>query len=413
MDAHLTFHVSGRIHLGVCGSVAAYRAPDLVRQWRTAGLGVGVTLTSAALRFISALTFSALGADPVYTAMFDDPAAASPFPHLEPGQCAGALVVAPASADVLTRLASGRADDLLACQILAFEGPVVLAPAMNPRMWRHPAVQAGTALLRERGCRIVPPGCGGTACGDEGQGRLADLRDIYMAGLRAVTPQDMAGLRVLVTLGPTREFWDGVRFWSNPSSGVMGAAFAGAAWLRGAEVHAVCGPGCPRLPACEGLTRHDAVSAAEMYRIASGLWPTADIGVFTAAVADFAPVPRTGDPARPENVPKFKKSEAPDGFSVAFAPNPDILRTLAGARRADRPQRVIGFAAETSNLEQAAAAKLISKQADLIVGNLVRDGFGTASDTVFVLDRYGRSERWADMPKTDLAWSVLTWLLSL
>lgn len=413
MDAHLKFCRTARIHLGVCGSVAAYRAVDLVRQWQAAGISVGVTLTPSALRFIPALTFAALGADPVYTAMFADPAAPSPFPHLDPGHCAKALVVAPASAASLARLAAGQADELLACQALAFDGPVVLAPAMNPRMWNHPATQANAALLQARGCRLVRPGCGGTACGDEGEGRLADLREIYLAGLRAVTEQDMAGLRVLVTLGPTREFWDGVRFWSNPSTGVMGAAFAVAAWLRGAEVHAVCGPGSPWLPASDGLTRHDVVSAAQMYRTASAVWPDMDAGVFTAAVADFAPVPPSGAASDPGTLPKFKKSAAPEGFSVRFAANTDILRTLAAARRKDRPQRVIGFAAETSDLEKAVADKLVSKNADLIVGNLVQDGFGTASNSVFVLDRRGRKESWRDVPKPELAWRLLTWLLSL
>ncbi len=268
MDAHLAFRGVGgpRLHLGVCGSVAAYRALDLVRQWQDAGVSVSATLTPSAQKFVTPLTFAALGAAPVYTAPFDDPQAPSPFAHLEPGQVAQALVIAPASAATIARLAQGQADELLACQALAFRGKAVIAPAMNPAMWSHPATQANIATLRERGCAVVEPGCGRTACGEEGQGRLADLREIYLAGLRALAPQDMEGIRVMVTLGPTREHWDGLRFWTNPSTGTMGAAVAVAAWLRGARVEAVCGPGTPWLPA--GIARHNVGSARHMLEAA-------------------------------------------------------------------------------------------------------------------------------------------------
>ena len=335
MDAHLAFSGVGgtRLHLGVCGSVAAYRALDLVRQWQDAGLSVSATLTPSAQKFITPLTFSALGASPVYTALFDDPQTPSPFAHLEPGQVAQALVIAPASAATIARLAQGQADELLACQALAFRGKVVIAPAMNPAMWNHSATQANIALLRERGCAIVEPGCGRTACGELGQGRLADLREIHLAGLQALAPRDMAGMRVLVTLGPTREHWDGLRYWTNPSSGIMGASTAVAAWLRGAEVEAVCGPGTPWLPA--GISRHDVASARQMLDAAAGVWPRCDAGIFTAAVADFSPVP----PAQGGDK-KFKKSDAPEGFDVHFAPNPDILKTLAAERRPS--QKVVG-----------------------------------------------------------------------
>lgn len=406
MKAHLAFRTEGwkgkRLHLGVCGSVAAYRALDLVRQWQDAGLSVSATLTPAAQKFVTPLTFAALGASPVYTAPFDDAQAPTPFAHLEPGQVAQALVIAPASAATIARLAQGQADELLACQALAFRGTPVIAPAMNPAMWSHPATQANIGLLRSRGCAVVEPGCGRTACGDEGQGRLADLREIYLAGLRALAPQDMAGTRVMVTLGPTREHWDGLRFWTNPSTGTMGAAVAVAAWLRGARVEAVCGPGTPWLPA--GITRHDVVSARQMLEAASSVWPLCDAGVFTAAVADFSPVP-PADAAR-----KFKKSDAPDGLDVHFAPNPDILKTLAANRRPD--QKVAGFAAESQGLEDSVRGKLVSKKADLVVGNLLQDGFGTADNTVFVADASGREERWTRLSKTDVAWRLLSWLLS-
>ena len=403
MDAHLAFRGVGgpRLHLGVCGSVAAYRALDLVRQWQDAGVSVSATLTPSAQKFVTPLTFAALGAAPVYTAPFDDPQAPSPFAHLEPGQVAQALVIAPASAATIARLAQGQADDLLACQALAFRGKAVIAPAMNPAMWSHPATQANIATLRERGCAVVEPGCGRTACGEEGQGRLADLREIYLAGLRALAPQDMEGIRVMVTLGPTREHWDGLRFWTNPSTGTMGAAVAVAAWLRGARVEAVCGPGTPWLPA--GIARHNVGSARHMLEAAASVWPQCDAGVFT--VADFSPVP----PAQGGDK-KFKKSDAPDGFDVHFAPNPDILKTLAADRRPE--QKVVGFAAESQNLEDSVRGKLVSKKADMVVGNLLQDGFGTPDNTVFVADASGREERWAHLSKTDVAWRLLSWLLS-
>ena len=207
----------------------------------------------------------------------------------------------------------------------------------------------------------------------------------------------------MVTLGPTREHWDGLRFWTNPSTGTMGAAVAVAAWLRGARVEAVCGPGTPWLPA--GIARHNVGSARHMLEAAASVWPQCDAGVFTAAVADFSPVPpvQGGDK-------KFKKSDAPDGFDVHFAPNPDILKTLAADRRPE--QKVVGFAAESQNLEDSVRGKLVSKKADMVVGNLLQDGFGTPDNTVFVADASGREERWAHLSKTDVAWRLLSWLLS-
>lgn len=406
MDAHLRFHgfTGKRLHLGVCGSVAAFRAAELVHKWQDAGAGVSATLTRAARQFITPLTFEALGASPVYGDMFGGQ---TPFEHLEPGQTAHALVLAPASADMLARLAAGRAEDMLSCQALAFDGPIVAAPAMNPRMWQNPATQANVALLRERGVTFVGPESGVVACKDEGPGRFADLRAVYLAGLKALTPQDMEGVTVLVTLGPTREDWDDVRFWTNASTGTMGAALAVAAWLRGARVHALCGPVDLWLPADPCFHRHDARSAADMLDKAKNLWPTADIGIFTAAVADFRP--------EPHGPGKFKKNLAEDGFSLRFLPNQDILRLLASERRED--QKVAGFAAEAAETSDALAhavrRKLVSKGADMVVGNKLADGFGRGSNRVFVADIKGREELWPDQPKTDVAWNILSWLRTL
>ncbi len=410
MDPHLLFSAfSGkRIHLGVCGSVAAFRAADTLRAWKKAGLGVSATLTRAAREFVTPLTFEALGASPVYTDMFGGQ---TPFEHLEPGQTAHALVAAPASADLIARMAQGRGDDMLACQILAFDGPVVVAPAMNPRMWAHPATQANVAALRERGVAIVGPESGVVACGDEGAGRLADARAIFLAGLKALTPQDMEGRTVMVTLGPTRETWDDVRFWTNASSGAMGGALAVAAWLRGAEVHAVCGPVNLWLPGGNSgaeplFHRHNVGSAEQMLDCAKSVWPGADIGIFTAAVADFRP--------EPHGPGKFKKHLAEDGFSLRFLPNQDILRLLASERAPH--QRIVGFAAESAEdaeaLAHAVRRKLVAKGADMVVGNKL-DGFGRSANRVFVADARGREEHWPDLPKPDVAWKILNWLLTL
>ncbi|WP_353119607.1 bifunctional phosphopantothenoylcysteine decarboxylase/phosphopantothenate--cysteine ligase CoaBC [Nitratidesulfovibrio sp.] len=417
MDAHLAFtrFTGRRLHLGVCGSIAAYKAPDFVRMWLDAGMDVGVTLTDAARRFIAPLTFAALGASPVFSTMFaggaapGDGAAGSSAPspdddvfgHLMPGQSAHAFVIAPASASTMARLAHGLADDMLSAQALAFPGPLVIAPAMNPKMWSSAATQDNVATLRRRGHVVVEPGCGRTACMEEGQGRLADPRDVYLHGLRAACPKDMQGRRVLVTLGPTREQWDGVRYWTNPSSGVMGASVAVALWLRGAEVQAVCGPGTPWLPM--GIIRHDVTGARQMFDAADALWDGMDAGVFTAAVADFSPVPLGAE--------KFKKADAQDGFSVAFTPNPDILATLG--RRKRNGQTVVGFAAETSGLAESMARKLTAKNADMIVGNLVGGadaGFGTATNRVTVLAQGAQPEEWPVLPKPDVAWRIVDWL---
>ncbi len=408
MDSHLKFtrFAGKRLHLGVCGSIAGYKALDLLRQWRDAGLDAGATLTASAQKFLTPLAFEALGASPVYAAMF--PAGgndAEVFPHLTPGASAHAFAIVAASATTLARLAHGLGDEILSCQALAFSGPLVLAPAMNPRMWANTATRENWETLRRRGHILVEPVCGRVACMEEGAGRLADPRDIYLAVLRAVSPQDLRGQKILLTLGPTRDFWDGIRYWSNPSTGSMGASLAVAAHLRGATVHAVTGPGAvpgsPWLP--DGIIRHSVIGAKDMFAAASDLWPDMDAGIFTAAVADFAPE-KWGDG-------KFKKAGAPaEGLRIAFTPNPDILKTLAAARKPG--QKVVGFAAEADNLEEAALRKLAEKNADMIVGNLL-SGFTSADNTVFVADRSGAQEHWPPMPKPDLAWRILDWLSRL
>ena len=413
MDSHIAFtsFAGKRIHIGVCGSIALYKALDLLRDLRDAGLDIGVTLTESAQRFVTPLAFAALGASPVHTRLFSassDGDDRDPFMHLMPAASARAFAVVAATATTLSRLAHGLADEILSCQALAFPNPLLIAPAMNPKMWANPATQENCEILRRRGHRIIEPACGRVACMDEGQGRLADLRLIYLEILRSVSPQDMAGTTVMVTLGPTREYWDAVRFWSNPSSGVMGASLAVAAWLRGAQVHAVCGPGAfpnqPWLP--PGITRHNVTSAKEMFDCASSLWQQSDYGIFSAAVADFSPVQVSSG--------KFKKSSAANDLHIPFTATQDILGTLAGEKTAS--QKIMGFAAETDNLESEVLRKLRSKNADMMVGNLVNApgaGFGSATNTVYIADSSGTASALPTMPKPDLAWRLLDCLLRL
>jgi phosphopantothenoylcysteine decarboxylase/phosphopantothenate--cysteine ligase len=396
------------LHLGVSGSVAAYKAVELMRLWQRGGIEVSVTLTEAAARFISPLTFASLGAQCVSTHIFDERESGPPFAHLAPGEVCDAFVIAPATATTLARLAYGMADEILSAQALAFPDPLVLAPAMNPRMWNNSVTQANARLLASRGHILVGPDHGVAACGETGTGKLADVEEIYYAGLRALCRKacgsDLSGRSVLVTLGSTREAWDGVRYWTNPSTGHMGACLACAAWLRGAETHVVAGPGAVRLPSA--IRRTDVTSAREMYAAARDIWPSMDAGIFTAAVADFSPMPLGAH--------KFKKTGAEQGFSIAFTPNPDILRELASTKKPG--QRVLGFAAETNDLEQNTRAKVRSKGADIIVGNRVGlpgSGFASPTNEVFVVDASEREEAWPELPKPDVAWRLLNWLFSL
>lgn len=396
-----------RLHLGVTGSVAAYRMADLVRELLRHNVGVSVTLTEAACRFVTPLTFRALGADPVGTALFAPESEGEPFDHLAPGRSAHALLIAPATADILAKVAHGLAGDLLACQALAFSGPVLVAPAMNPVMWAAAATRANVALLRERGVEFIGPDTGCVACGDIGEGRLAPTGAIVACALRALAPKDMVGLRVLVTMGPTRERFDAVRFWSNPSSGRMGACLAAAAWLRGAKVTAVCGPGSPELP--PGVERVDVTSAREMFEATTSRWPGVDVAALVAAVADFRPVPWGAG-----KMPKTEVSET--GMTVRFEANPDILRSLGEAKRPD--QKLLGFAAQSGEdeLEPRARAKMVAKRLDLMAANRIdRPGTGFASldNEMLVLDSQGLNERWPVLPKPEVAWRLWDHLLKI
>lgn len=389
-----TFH-GKRIHLGITGSIAAYKALELTRAFLQLHLQTSVTLTASAQEFIRPLSFTAVGAYPVYSGMF---APGTDFDHLEPSS-ADALLVAPATANIIAKAAHGIADDLLSCQILAFPGPILIAPAMNPRMWSSSATQQNVATLLSRGVRFIMPAEGKVACGDTGTGKLAAVEDIFLHTLRAITPQDLAGKKVMLTLGPTREYFDRARFWSNPSTGIMGACLAISAALRGAEVTAICGPISLKLP--DFIKTISVTSAREMFTAAQDTFPGQDIGCFTAAVADFRP-PQC-------QLGKFKKSGEP--LTLTFDANPDILATLS-IRKASH-QITIGFAAEAQDLHDNATSKLVRKNLDLIVANPITSahaGFGSSTNQVFLFDKHGREESWPILPKTEVAWRVWDWI---
>lgn len=390
-----TFH-GKRVQLGVTGSVAAYKALELTRAFSRLHLQVGATLTASAQKFVTPLSLGTLGADPLHTDLF---LGGENFDHLEPG-CADVFVVAPATANILAKMAHGIADDILSCQLLAYAGPTLVAPAMNPRMWSNAATQSNIRTLIERGVRLIGPACGDVACGDTGAGRLAELDDIFIQTLAALAPQDLAGQRIMLTLGPTREYFDKARFWSNPSTGLMGACLAVSAALRGAHVTAIHGPIALGLPSM--IQAVPVVSAREMFAAACDIFPSQDIGCFTAAVADFRP------PACLRG--KFKKTG--QGLHLDFEPNPDILATLSRGKKPH--QRTIGFAAEAEDLVQNASRKLEKKQLDLLVANPIDEsgaGFASATNRVFVLDRWGRQEWWPTLPKPEIAWRIWDWIL--
>jgi phosphopantothenoylcysteine decarboxylase/phosphopantothenate--cysteine ligase len=361
-----------KIALGVSGGVAAYKAAEIVRLLQDRGIRVQVVMTSAAQEFVRPLTFAALSGEKVITGMFGPEAGdgqanvESAIEHIAVAQAIDALLVAPATADVLARFAQGIANDFLSTLYLATTAPVVVAPAMNVNMWNHAATQANLEILRQRGVRIVEPGEGYLACGMTGSGRLAANEAVVAAVMEALgASQDLAGETVLVTAGPTREKIDPVRYLTNRSSGRMGYAIAEAALRRGARVLLVSGPTAIAAPGAAELTRVE--TAEEMHAAVLKLLPESTVVIKTAAVADFRP--------KAEARQKIKRKGA---MTLDLEPTSDILAEVA---RRKSSQVVIGFAAETENVLENARKKLASKSLDAIVVNDVsRDGIGFDSD---------------------------------
>jgi phosphopantothenoylcysteine decarboxylase / phosphopantothenate---cysteine ligase len=357
--------------LGVGGGIAAYKAAELARALMERDFGVRVVMTDAAQEFVQPLTFAALTNQKVITGMFGSGSPgdvlASSVEHIGVAQEAQILIVAPATADLIARFAHGLANDFLTTLHLAFEGPVLLCPAMNSAMWSHPATQANLELLRSRRVHILKPDEGLLACGTTGPGRLPDPERIADLALRILSRRhDLDDEVVLVTAGPTREPLDPVRFISNRSSGKMGYAMADAAAQRGAHVILVSGP--VQIPPPEGVELVSVQTALEMREAVLSRLPGTTMVIKAAAVADYY-VPA---------VPKQKTKKSAMRLSLEFEPTPDILAEVG---RSKRDQLLIGFAAETENLATEAKRKLQSKNCDMVVGNLVSaDGTGFESD---------------------------------
>jgi phosphopantothenoylcysteine decarboxylase / phosphopantothenate---cysteine ligase len=360
-----------KVALGVCGGIAAYKGAEIVRLLQERGIRVQVIMTDSAQEFVRPLTFAALSGEKVITGMFNRDAGSEPnidsaIEHIAVAQSIDALVVVPATADVLAKFAQGIANDFLTTLYLATTAPVVVAPAMNVNMWEHPATQQNLATLRKRGVQVVEPGSGYLACGMTGPGRLAENEAIVAAAMEALgASQDLSGETVLITAGPTREKIDPVRYLTNRSSGRMGYALAEAALRRGARVLLVSGPTSLKPPSAAEVVGVE--SAKQMLDAVLRLLPEASIVIKTAAVADYT----ISDPAE-------QKLKRAGRMTLDLTPAPDILAEIS---RHKKSQLIIGFAAETENVMDNARKKLQSKSLDAIVVNDVsREGVGFDSD---------------------------------
>jgi phosphopantothenoylcysteine decarboxylase/phosphopantothenate--cysteine ligase len=429
------------IIVAVTGGIAAYKACELCSQLRKEGAAVRVAMTAAATRFVSPLTFETLCQHPVYLSVLERPGSWE-MEHISWAKWADALVIAPASANTIARLAAGFADDPVTTLYLTFRGSVLVAPAMNTAMLEHPATLAAMETLRRRGAVIVDPGTGLLACGDKGRGKLAAVEDILAAvrnlpfGLEKAsepaaassslaatavhssvpepapaepapsvpTDSSLAGRTVLVTSGPTHEFLDPVRFLTNPSSGKMGGALAQEAARRGAIVHLVTGPVAPSVLPPTGVQVHKVISAEQMLTAVRALAQQVDIFVFCAAVSDFRVV----------SPPTQKIKRTGNALSLTLIENPDIAQAVGVSKRPG--QITVGFAAETNDLEGNATAKMHRKHLDAIVANDVanpRIGFEQDENEVTIYLRTGEKRFVPRSPKATVAREVFEAVLGL
>jgi phosphopantothenoylcysteine decarboxylase/phosphopantothenate--cysteine ligase len=388
------------IVLGVTGSIAAFKAVLLLRELTAAGARVTTCLSAHAKHFVGPLTFRTLSGRPVLDDLFD-PQSDAAVEHVAIAERAHAMVVAPATANVLAKAAHGIADDALTTLLLAARCPLLIAPAMDGGMWDHPAVVENVATLRRRGVTVLEPEAGALASGLSGKGRLPEPATIMEALLRLLTPsRDLAGERVLVTAGPTREPIDPVRYISNRSSGKMGYRLAAAAFRRGAEVVLVSGPTAIAPPS--GVTFVPVETAEEMREAVLHHAGRATLIVKAAAVADY----RT-------KAPSATKIKGKHDLTLELTPNPDILREVASAARA---AFIVGFAAETNDVAHNARVKLDAKGVDLLVVNDVSQqgiGFEAEDNEVTLLDRWGGNRALPRMPKAEVADAILSHVLTL
>ncbi|GBG03850.1 phosphopantothenoylcysteine decarboxylase [Azospira sp. I13] len=362
-----------KIVLGITGGIAAYKAAELTRLLLKQGAEVQVVMTEAATHFVGPVTFQALSGKPVFTDQWDA-RMANNMAHIDLSREADLILVAPASADFLARVAQGQAGDLLTTLVLARDCPLLVAPAMNRQMWENPATQRNAATLAADGIAILGPGCGEQACGETGDGRMLEPAELLEEIIAFFQPKVLAGRKVLLTAGPTFEALDPVRGITNLSSGKMGYALARACRQAGAEVLLVSGP--TGLPCPRGVVRVDVTAALEMHQAVLAKAAASDVFIGVAAVADYRPA----TPAER----KIKKSAAT--MQVDLVKNPDILADVAAL---PKPPYCVGFAAESHDLPTYAEGKRVNKKLPLVVGNLITDGFGGDHNTVVLFDAAG------------------------
>lgn len=379
-----------KILLGVTGGIAAYKAAELTRLLQKQGATVQVAMTEAATHFVGAVTFQALSGQPVFTDQWDA-RMANNMAHIDLSREADVVLVAPASADFLAKVAHGQADDLLTTLVLARDCPLLVAPAMNRQMWENPATQRNAATLAADGITLLGPACGDQACGEVGAGRMLEPAEIVEDLIAFFQAKPLAGKRVLLTAGPTFEALDPVRGITNLSTGKMGYALARACAQAGAAVTLVSGPtglACPR-----GVLRVDVSAAQEMQREVLARAGESEVFIGVAAVADYRPAAPSAQ--------KIKKNAA--AMTVELVKNPDILAEVAAL---PRPPFCVGFAAESHDLATYAEGKRVNKKLPLVVGNLISDGFGGEDNTVVLFDAAG-AHPLATASKTEVARSIV------
>jgi phosphopantothenoylcysteine decarboxylase/phosphopantothenate--cysteine ligase len=380
-----------RIVVGLGGGIAAFKAVALVRELMRRGAEVRVVMTDAATRFVGPVTFAGLTGKPPVTNLWAEDYAGEV--HVELGEWADAIIVAPATMNLLARAVAGQANDALLATLACARGVLFFAPAMHARMWSHPATQANAQTLLDRGAVLVGPVSGALANGEIGEGRMSEPEDIADAVESHLSyGDDLAGARILITAGPTHEDLDPVRFLGNRSSGRMGYAIAQKALRRGADVTLVSGP--VHLPAPAGADVVSVRSAREMHNAVMARFQSHDVVIMAAAVADYRPSARASH--------KIKKS---DDLALELVRNPDILADV-GAKRTDTPSVLVGFALETQDLEQSARGKLERKRADLIVANEASAGLGRETNRVTLVDEDGATAL-PEMSKTAVADQIL------
>jgi phosphopantothenoylcysteine decarboxylase/phosphopantothenate--cysteine ligase len=392
----MSFLKGRRIVLGVTGGIAAYKAAELVRLLGKAGANVHVVLSEGGARFVTAVTFQALSGNTVWSDLWDA-RMGNNMAHIDLGRDADAILIAPATADFLARLAHGRSDDLLSTLCLARDAPLIVAPAMNRQMWASPPTQRNVAQLRADGVTVFGPGAGDQACGEVGMGRMLEPEELVEHLQAFFVPKQLAGRKVVLTAGPTFEAIDPVRGITNISSGKMGYALARACAQAGAEVVLVSGP--VGLPAPVGVERVSVTSAQQMRAAVFAALPGAHVFIGVAAVADY----------RPQQVAEHKMKKSGATLTITLEPNPDILADVAAL---DQPPFCVGFAAESRDLDAYAEGKRQKKRLPMLVGNLVSDGMGGDDNTVIIYDDAGRHPL-PRAPKAEVAQGIVAHLARL